>query len=153
MRGVIRIFLPVACAWVRKQERRILRDGTALDAGEISAARCVGVVHPERVRVAVVDAIPPRLSAMLGPLAARFGVVPSATIGMALGYGIFIRSDFARSRALLLHELAHTAQYERLGMRDFLAQYLHECLTCRYPGGALEQEAQSRAAEVAQFHA
>jgi hypothetical protein len=42
---------------------------------------------------------------------------------------------------LLLHELAHVAQYERLGMRRFLRQYLHECLTEGYPLGELEAEA------------
>ena len=151
MRSLIWFLVPIVCAWVRGHERRILRDGRVLDPTQIAAARRIGVLHPERVRVAVVDEIPPRLTGLLAPLAARFGVVPSATIGMALGYGIFIRSDFARSRALLLHELAHTAQYERLGLRGFLAQYLHECLRCGYPGGALEQEAQRRAAEAARF--
>ena len=142
----------MACAWVRRHEKRILRHGTSLSGAEIADARRLGVLHPERVRVAIVDTVPPRLPALLLPLASRLRVAPSATIGMALGYGIFIRSDFAGSRSLLRHELAHTAQYERLGFRGFLAQYLHECLTCGYPGGALEQEAQRLAAAHAQSH-
>ena len=142
MRSLILILLPIVCAWVRRHEKRIVRNGTGLTENEMVDARRIGVMHPERVRVCIVETIPPRLNSFLVPLASRFGVAPSATIGMALGYGIFIRSDFARSRGLLLHELAHTAQYERLGFRGFLGQYLHECLTCGYPGGALEQEAQ-----------
>ena len=148
----MRLLLPIACAWARKHEKRILRGGSPLSAVEIADARRIGVAHPERVRVAVVEAIPPRLNTLLVPLAARFGVAPSVTIGMALGYGIFIRADFARRRGLLLHELAHTAQYERLGFREFLAQYLHECLTCGYPGGALEQEAHRLATEIERAH-
>jgi hypothetical protein len=43
---------------------------------------------------------------------------------------------------LVVHELAHTAQYERLGgFHPFLSAYLGECLTVGYPNGPLEQEA------------
>jgi len=46
---------------------------------------------------------------------------------------------------LVVHELAHTWQYERLGgLRPFLKQYLYECLVAPgYPFGHLEQEAKS----------
>ena len=86
---------------------------------------------------------------MLGYLAAKFGMAFSGTIGMALGYGIFLHADYASDRALLLHELAHVAQYERLGRRGFLRQYLHECLTQGYPLGALEAEARALSDELA----
>ena len=85
--------------------------------------------------------IPPRLHPLLRFFGAKLGLTFSGTIGMALGYGIFIRAEYAGDRALLLHELAHVAQYERLGLRRFLRQYLHECLTEGYPLGALEAEA------------
>jgi hypothetical protein len=129
--------LPIATTWARRQERRILRAGVPLNELQLAEARLVGVAEPERVRVLVVERVPPRV-----PLLA------SSTIGMALGYGIFLRRDFCGSRALLLHELAHTAQYERLGFRSFLHRYLHECLTCGYPGGALEREATRVADEL-----
>ena len=85
--------------------------------------------------------IPPRLHPLLRFFGAKLGLTFSGTIGMALGHGIFIRAEYADDRALLLHELAHVAQYERLGLRRFLRQYLHECLTQGYPLGALEAEA------------
>lgn len=45
-------------------------------------------------------------------------------------------------RRLLAHELAHVAQYERLGgFHEFLKQYLEECISPGYPLGDLEQEA------------
>lgn len=45
-------------------------------------------------------------------------------------------------KASLAHELAHVAQYERLGgFYGFLKQYLEECINPGYPLGALEQEA------------
>ncbi|HEX4665027.1 MAG TPA: hypothetical protein VH207_00400 [Chthoniobacterales bacterium] len=53
-----------------------------------------------------------------------------------------MRSDCWRDRALVAHELAHTAQYERLGgIAPFLKQYLFECLTIGYPAAPMEQEA------------
>ena len=52
-----------------------------------------------------------------------------------------VRALVPRER-LVVHELAHTAQYERLGgFKPFLKAYLEEWLTVGYPNGPLEQEA------------
>ncbi len=67
---------------------------------------------------------------------------------MALGYGIFVRAEQGSSRRLLVHELAHVAQYERLGVRPFLKLYLHQCLTSGYPHGLLEAEAKQIARDL-----
>ena len=72
-----------------------------------------------------------------------------ATRGLALRYGIFVRSDCWDERRLIAHELVHTAQYERLGgIRPFLRQYLTECLTIGYPAGPMEQEAIATASRL-----
>jgi hypothetical protein len=64
------------------------------------------------------------------------------TAGLTLRYGILVRHDWWRDRRLVAHELAHVAQYERLGgIAPFLRVYLRECLIEGYPAGALEQEA------------
>jgi len=48
-------------------------------------------------------------------------------------------------RRLLVHELVHTGQYERLGGSGlFWSAYLRECLTIGYPMGGSEQEAIDR---------
>jgi len=66
-----------------------------------------------------------------------------------LRYGIFIRSDCWGERRLVVHELVHTWQYERLGgFRPFLQQYLHECITIGYPAAPLEQEAKRIESEM-----
>src|SRR6267378_1549970 len=63
------------------------------------------------------------------------------TRGLTLRYGIFIRSDCRSDRTMVIHELGHTAQYERLGgFEPFLRQYLFECLTIGYPEAPMEQE-------------
>jgi hypothetical protein len=61
------------------------------------------------------------------------------TIGLTLRYGIFIRADCWGERRLVVHELVHTLQYERLGgFMPFLQQYLHECITIGYPAAPME---------------
>jgi hypothetical protein len=146
-RIIVKPLALIASAWARYHEKAILREGVSLDPQQIEDARRVGVQHPELVRTLKVETVPPRLHPLLHRLASRFGAAPGATAGMALGYGIFLRADCSRDRALLLHELVHTAQYERLGFRRFMEEYLHECLTCGYPLGDLEQEAHRVSAE------
>ena len=71
MRSLVSTVLPIASAWVRRQEKMILREGAPLDDDQIADARRIGVVHPERVRTLVVKTIPPRLSRPIAALAAR----------------------------------------------------------------------------------
>jgi hypothetical protein len=104
-------------------------------------AKRLGILHPERIRLRAVSRVPP-LNLALRYVGEKLGVVSGRTIGMALGYGVFIREEHWGDRRLLAHELAHVAQYERLGgFRGFLKQYLEECINPGYPLGDLELEA------------
>jgi len=143
LQAVVRMVLPLACAWGEEQEAVILRDGVALTASQIADARQIGVAHPECVRLRVVEQIPLPLHPMLRDAAEVTGLISPRTAGLALRYGIFIRSESWGQRRLVVHELAHTAQYERLGgFRAFLEQYLSECIIPPgYPFGSLEREA------------
>jgi hypothetical protein len=144
-RAIVRLLLPLACAWASKQEGIILRDGVALTPIQILDAKRVGIVVPEKVRLRVVDQIPYPLHSILRLAGQKTALISKSTIGLTLRYGIFIRSDHWGERRLLVHELAHTAQYERLGgFRPFLEAYLLECITPPgYPFGELEMEAKS----------
>jgi hypothetical protein len=135
--------LPEAGAWAAEKERIILQSGVALTEAQLADARQVGVVHPERVRLLRVAQIPtPTLSA-LAAAAAMTRLISPDTRGMTLRYGIFIRDDSWKDRELVVHELVHTHQYERLGSFEaFLRPYLIECITPPgYPYGPMEQEA------------
>jgi hypothetical protein len=135
------MILPIACAWVRRQESTILKTGVPLSLGQINLATRLGILHPESIRLRAVSQVPP-LNWLLRFVGEKLGVVSGQTIGMALRYGIFIREEHWGDRRLLTHELAHVAQYERLGgFREFLEQYLEECINPGYPLGGLEQEA------------
>lgn len=148
-RVLFKLLLPLACKWAKEQEHIILRDGVALTASQIEDARRIGVQEPERVRLRVAQEIPTLKSTLLRAAAKRTGVISPFTIGMTLRHGIFIRADHWGERRLVVHELAHTAQYERLGgFKPFLGAYLEECLTVGYPNGPLEQEAKRWEAKI-----
>lgn len=121
----------------------IMRDGVPLTSAQIADAKLIGVAHPERVRLCAVEEIPIPEHAALKAAGEMTGLISPMTIGLTLHYGIFIRSDHWGDRRLVVHELVHTWQYERLGgFQPFLQQYLHECLSIGYPAAPLEQEAE-----------
>ena len=140
-RALALLLLPFVHVWAKRHEREILRHGSRLSMQQLEDAARVGVQEPDRVRVRVVETVPPRLPRLLRKLAARLGLGPATTAGMALGHGIYVRADQYGRRELLAHELVHTAQYERLGFGRFLKEYLRECLADGYPCGKLEAEA------------
>ena len=134
--------LPLAVRWASQQEQKILRAGVGLDESQVTDARLMGVARPEKVRLLKVDQVPLPANRLLRWAAKRTKLISSDTAGMALRYGIFIRSDCWQMRRLIAHECVHTAQYERLGgIEEFLSLYLRECLEVGYPSGLLEQEA------------
>lgn len=147
---MIEMLLPLACGWAEDQERIILREGVALTLPQLDDAHRIGIKSPERVRLHVVAKIPSPLHPLLQEAAEATGLLSPLTVGMTLRYGIFIREDYWGERRLVVHELAHTLQYERLGgFRPFLKEYLHECITPPgYPFGPLEQEAKRLEREI-----
>jgi hypothetical protein len=139
--------LSLAVTWAQAQERRILESGIALTAAQASDAHAMGVAHPERVRLLPVVAISRPEHPLLRAAAETAHIINPFTRGLTLRYGIYLRADEASDRFLIAHELAHTAQYERLGgFLPFLRQYLHECLTIGYYASPMEHEAIQKAA-------
>jgi len=134
--------LPLAIAWAEQQENYILQNGIQLTLSQVSDARLIPVVNPEKVRLLKVNLIPLPSEASLKSAAQMLGLITSNTIGLTLRYGVFIRNDFWNGRKIVIHELVHVAQYERLGgIGNFLQRYLQECITFGYPSAPMEQEA------------
>ena len=149
MQAMLKLLLPLASAWAEEQEATILREGVALTARLLEDARRIGVAHPDQVRLRVVDHVPLPSNPILLAAAEQTGLISPLTAGLTLRYGIFIRSDCWGDRKLVVHELAHVAQYERLGgFHPFLELYLQECITPGYPFGPLEQEARKVDQEI-----
>lgn len=143
------MLLPPAVTWATEQEQRIVCDGVPLSEKEVDDARAIGVQDPDQVRLLQVEAIPRPSQPQLKAACDAIDFLTPATRGLTLGYGIFIRSNYWGDRLLVVHELAHVAQYERLGgILPFLRKYLFECLTMGYAASPLELEAIAVAARI-----
>ena len=138
-----------AVFWVRAREAAIVREGEPLTVNQLALARALNVAEPARVRVMAVRQVPMPLPRTVRRAAQRLGWLSPHIAGMTLGYGIVLRHDVWGDQRLLAHELAHVAQYERLGrFYGFLRQYMRECIWPGYPHGALEIEARRAEAAV-----
>ncbi len=146
---LVPLLLPYVARWIAARERQILGAGTPLSEQSAADARAIGVAHPHRVRLLRVPHVPLPAGRLIH-LAERLAGGPwEHTAGLTARYGIFIREAYWGDRRLIAHELAHTAQYERLGgIAPFLRAYLTQCLTCGYSAAALELEAIAAAAAV-----
>ena len=143
------MLLPLAAAWASEQQQRIVCDGVPLSEREVDDARSVGVREPGRIRLLRVETIPRPSQPQLKAACDTIDFLTPATRGLTLGYGIVIQTDCWQERSLVVHELAHVAQYERLGgILPFLRRYLFECLTLGYSAAPLEAEAIAVAARV-----
>ena len=107
--------LPLACEWAEVQELFILENGSPLNSSQIQDARLVGVAYPEKIRILAVPQIPLPDHPALRAAAQEIQLITPATRGLTLRNGIFIHFSFLSDRRLIVHELFHTAQYERLG--------------------------------------
>jgi hypothetical protein len=137
------LFNPGAVAWVRAQERSILKKGRALDAREIAIARAVGVQAPERIRVQTIDELALAINPVLRYAAGYVGLLGSGTIGLTLGHGIYIRNGSYSGR-LLAHECRHVHQYEAAGSIDaFIPRYLKQVVAVGYRDAPYEIDARA----------
>lgn len=144
---LVRATLPLGTRWVRKQEAAILRDGRPLSEWETMWAHDVGVRHPEDVRILPVPRIPTPGIGFFRMLNNLFGFLSEGPTGMAVNYGIYLEASQATNPSLLVHELTHVAQFERLGgVEEFLREYLTQCVHDGYWDSDLEQEARDAAA-------
>ncbi len=145
----LEMLLPLAAAWAREHEKIILAQGVPLSSPELFEARRAGVREPHKVRLLQVATIPIPSHPLLQAACRATNLVPDSPRGLTLNYGIYVRSDCWGNRPLVVHELVHTAQYERLGgIEPFLRAYLSQCTTVGYSKSAMETEARSTAREL-----
>jgi len=141
--------IPKATLWAKEQEKQILTSGVSLLTPQLEDAKIIPIKYPERIRLLRVSRIPLPEDPELNYAAQTIQLITPNTVGMSFQYGIYIRNDYWNNREILVHELVHTAQYERLGgSRQFLEQYLRECIEYGYPQAPLEQEAINKAKNI-----
>lgn len=137
------LLLPFGTRWAEKQESLILREGRPLSEWETMWATDVGVRKPEAVRILPVPRIPTPGSWFTRLLR----IFTEGPTGMAVNYGIYLEASQATNPSLLVHELTHVAQFERLGgIEAFLKEYITQCIRDGYWESEMEKEAREAAA-------
>lgn len=137
----VELLTPLAIQWATEEESNALKNGEPLNDEEIYYAREIGIKFPEKVRLLKVQAMPAPKNPILKLASDQMGSQLSEADGLTLNYAIFIKQNHWRNLRLIVHELAHTYQYERAGGLSLLRQFILEYPD--YPNGSLEQEALS----------
>lgn len=142
--GALPTLLPKAVAWAESVSAQALREGIALDAAQSALARAAGVQSPYRVRLCVVPAMPSPGDDELRAAADQVGLLGPDSVGLALGYAVFLRRGHEADDAVLRHELRHVHQYECYGsIKAFLSVYLPQVVQFGYQDAPLEIDARA----------
>ena len=136
--------IPKASIWVEEQEAFILANGVPLTEKQRSIASKIGIKNTGKIRLLQVEFIPEPEDFILNKASKSIGFISGDTLGITYRYGIYMRDDFWENESLIIHELTHTLQYERLGgIAEFLNQYIKECIYYGYDKSPLEIEAKT----------
>ena len=139
--------LPKAIAWAEARSSEILASGVPLSDFGRRLAHLAGVNRPERVRVAQVARIPLPDDPELREATLAAGLLGPDTIGLTLGYGIYIKEGHSSNR-LVSHECRHVYQYEEAGsIAAFLPVYLEQILSVGYTAAPFEVDARAHERE------
>ena len=143
LQAALPLLLPKAIAWAEEQAQHAASSGRPLTAPEQEIARAVGVAHPDRVRVALVDTLPLPAEPTLRGAALQAGLLGPGMVGLTLGHSILICRGRETPR-LLSHELRHVYQYEQAGsIASFLPGYLQQVVQLGYANTAFERDAKA----------
>jgi len=135
--------LPLAHEWAREQALFIQRSGRGLTISERKLAAGAGVEQPALVRIAVVDQIPAPTHPLLRTACEQLDFLGRDTVGLTLGYSVYLRKEGSGSRRLLAHELRHAAQYEGYGsIEAYLDVYIRDLVRFGYANAPMELDAQ-----------
>ena len=132
-----------AIIWAEAEYASIAQAGLPLDDAQRSLAASVGVQHPDRIRIAEVQQFPLPDDPELRQAAISIGFLGHDTLGLTLGYGVYIRQGH-KSNRLLSHEFRHVYQYEQAGsIRAFLPEYFQQVVTFGYNNAPFEVDARA----------
>lgn len=141
LKAMLPAILPRAIAWAETQERHVLESGMPLNEELSGVALGVGVRHPERVFLLEVESLPLPSDPDLRLAALETNLLGPNTVGLTLGYGIYLCKGYA-TRRLLSHELRHVHQYEEAGsIAAFLPIYLDQIAAVGYGNAPYEIDA------------
>ncbi len=135
--------IEVASEWIDKQQEYILNNGASLENYQKEIASLVGVAKPDDIRILVVDKISRPDNPLLKKVAEEMNFLGPDTIGLTLGYGIYLREGYITDR-LLSHEFRHVQQYEVAGsIQAFIAEYIQQIFQYGYCDAPYEVDARA----------
>ncbi len=148
LRAQLPKLLPLAIEWAEATSFAGENEGISLSPAGEEIARRVGVQHPEKIRIAIVDQLPRPQHPAIRDAADSAGLLGPEMTGITLGYSVFIRRGFDTTR-LLSHEFRHVFQYEQAGsITSFLPTYLSQIVEIGYMDAPLEVDARSHEFDV-----
>ena len=141
-------FFPRALAWFKQAEVDLQMRGRILTESEKAQARKLGVRHPDAVRVVVLETFPMPADPDLRTESERYGLGSRHEGGRTMGSVILLKPWAADNPSVLVHELVHISQFERLGREAYLRRYIIEMEMMGYARSPLELEAFARQREA-----
>jgi hypothetical protein len=133
----------LASEWVKQQQGYIQEVGFGLSSHQVAIATQVGVKHPADIRILEVDKIPAPTDMLLQQVAEKMNFLGPNTLGITLGYGVYLRKGYVTDR-LLSHEFRHVHQYEAAGSTEaFISEYLRQMFQYGYLESPYEVDART----------
>ncbi len=118
--------LPMAIAWGEERERQILAAGAALSKRMQAVATRVGVLHPDKIRIELVDRLPGPADPALREAVQQMGLIGASSNALTFGYGITIARAQYNAR-LVSQQCRRVHHYERAGsLAFFLTEFLRQ---------------------------
>jgi|SRR5690606_9720980 len=132
-----------AVEWVKQQQEIICKSGSSLTLEQAAIATQVGVFRPEKIRILSVNGILPPDDQLLRKISEEMNFIGPETMGLTLGYGLYLRSGYIPDR-LLSHEFRHVHQYEKAGsIKVFIYEYLQQVFRHGYYDAPYEVDARA----------
>jgi hypothetical protein len=104
-------------------------------------AQQMGVLLPNNIRIIEQDGIPQPTIELLNKFRRQNNLLSSNTLGLTIGYNVFIKRGFITS-VLLAHEFRHVHQYEQFGSIELMVKtYLEQLMQYGYANSPLELDA------------
>ncbi len=119
---------PNVLAWHQQSEVGLLAQGRVLTAKESAAAKRMGVLSPEKIRVVVARSFPMPQDDTVRTEVSNLGWSNSER-GRAMGYAVLLKTESANDTEALAHEFVHVAQAERMGRSLFVRRWMVEMKT------------------------
>jgi hypothetical protein len=144
----IPVLFPHIVNWIKDLNWQARKSGKSLSGAECDLARRVGVTHLEDVRILSVGEMPLPNHPRIKQLAQQLGLLTSNTSGLTAVHGVILRLDCTNNPRLLTHEFVHVEQYERLGTKGFLREYILQLNKYGYQNAPFELEAEEKSVKA-----